>query len=122
MSLKKCARDFGIVLFLLGLLAFIPGLTIDSYFLGVFKVNLYTNLLHLITGLISFVLSHSNMRACKIAFQIFGLVYGTIAILGFGYGQSDILGTFAGNMAMTWVHLITGLLSLYLGFLYTQKQ
>ena len=118
MSHKKCARDFGVVLFLIGLLACIPGLTLDSYFLGVFKVNLATNALHLGTGLIGYLLSHSNLRACKIYFQIFGLIYGVVAILGFGYGDADILGYFANNMADTWVHLIICLLTLYLGFLY----
>jgi len=118
MSHKKCARDFGIVLFLIGLLACIPGLTLDAYFLGVFKVNLSTNGLHFITGLIGYLLSHSSLKACKIYFQVVGLLYGVIAILGFGYGDSDILDTFAKNMADTWVHLIICLLSLDLGFLY----
>ena len=65
MSHKKCARDFGVVLFLIGLLACIPGLTLDSYFLGVFKVNLYTNALHLGTGLIAYLLSHSSSKNAK---------------------------------------------------------
>ncbi len=122
MSHKKCARDFGIVLFLIGLLAFIPGLTIDSYFLGVFKVNAYTNTLHLATGLMAYLLSHSSLLACKIYFQIFGILYGIIAILGFGYGDEEILGYFANNMPDTWVHLIICLLTLYLGFLYKSSR
>lgn len=118
MSHKKCARDFGIVLFLVGLLACIPGLTIDEHFLGVFKVNLYTNGLHFATGLIGYLLSHSNLKACKVYFQVTGLLYGVLSVLGFGYGSSDILGYFANNMADTWIHLIICLLTLYLGFLY----
>ena len=122
MSHKKCARDFGVVLFLMGLLASIPGLTLDSYFLGVFKVNIYTNSLHLITGLIAFMLSQSNAKACKIYFQFFGLLYGVVAILGFGYEEADILGYFANNTADNWVHLMICLLSLYLGFLYKSSR
>jgi hypothetical protein len=118
MSLKKCARDFGVVLFLIGLLSCIPGLTLDSYFLGVFKVNDVTNVLHLATGLIAFVISHGSLRACQFYFQIVGILYGIIAILGFGYGDVDILGYIASNMAGTWLHLIICILSLYLGFLY----
>jgi len=112
MSHKKCARDFGIVLFLIGLLACIPGLTIDSYFLGVFKVNLSTNVLHLATGLIALLLSHSSLRACKIYFQVTGVVYGIIAILDFVYG----------NMAVAWIHLFICLLTLYWGFLYKSSR
>jgi hypothetical protein len=124
MSHKKCARDFGVVLFLIGLLACIPGLTLDSYFLGVFKVNIFTNILHLATGLIAYILSHSNLRACKLYFQLSGLLYGFVAILGFGYGNNDILGYIANNMPDTWLHLIICLLTFYLGFLYknTRKQ
>ena len=122
MSHKKCARDFGVALFLLGLLACIPGLTIDAYFLGVFKVNLYTNALHLGTGLIAYLLSHSNVNACKIYFQICGIIYGIVTILGFVYGSEDILGYFANNMADTWVHLIICLVTLYLGFLYKSSR
>jgi hypothetical protein len=118
MSHKKCARDFGIVLFLIGLLSFIPGLTTDSYFLGLFKVNSVTNTLHLVTGLIAYVLSHGSFRACQLYFQIFGILYGIIAILGFGYGDTDVLGYIANNMADTWLHLAICLLALYLGFLY----
>lgn len=122
MSLKKCARDFGVVLFLMGLLASIPGLTIDAHFLGIFKVNIYTNLLHLATGVIAFVLSHSSIKACKISFQIFGLIYGTLALLGFGYHEADIFGYFANNLADSWVHLAICILSLYLGFLYKSSR
>jgi hypothetical protein len=118
MSHKKCARDFGVVLFVMGLLGFIPLLTIDAYFLGVFKVNLYTNTLHLATGLIAYLLSHSSLRACKISFQIFGLIYGFVAVMGFGYGDEEILGYIANNMPDSWLHLIICLLTLYLGFLY----
>src|SRR5579863_10544356 len=122
MSHKKCARDFGVSLFLIGLLACIPGLTIDEYFLGVFKVNLYTNALHLATGLIAFLLSHSSLWACKIYFQVCGTIYVTVTILGFIYGSEDILGYFANNMADTWVHLIICLVTLYLGFLYKSSR
>lgn len=122
MSHKKCARAFGVVLFLIGLLGFIPLLTIDSYFLGVFKVNVYTNTLHLVTGLIAYLLSRTNLRACKLCFQIFGLIYGLVAVLGFGYGNADILGYIANNMPDTWLHLIICILTFYLGFLYKNSK
>jgi len=122
MSHKKCARDFGVVLFLIGLLGFIPLLTIDSYFLGVFKVNVYTNTLHLVTGLLGYLLSRTNLRACKLYFQIFGFIYGFIAVLGFGYGDADILGYIANNMPDTWLHLIICFLTFYLGFLYKNSR
>lgn len=118
MSHKKCARIFGVVLFLIGFLGFIPGLTTDDLFLGIFKVNNVTNALHLVTGLIAYLISNSSLRASQLFFQIFGIIYGIVAILGFGYDDADILGYIANNMADSWLHLFISLLSLYLGFLY----
>ena len=118
MSHKKCARIFGVVLFLIGFLGFIPGFTTDDLFLGIFKVNNVTNTLHLVTGLIAYLISHGSLRASQLFFQIFGIIYGIVAILGFGYDDADILGYIANNMADSWLHLFISLLSLYLGFLY----
>lgn len=118
MSHKKCARIFGVVLFLIGFLGFIPGMTAEELFLGIFKVNNVTNGLHLATGLIAYLISHSSVRASQFFFQIFGIIYGIVAILGFGYDDADIFGYMANNRADSWLHLIIGILSLYLGFLY----
>jgi hypothetical protein len=118
MSEKKCARIFGVVLFLIGFLGFLPGFTTDDLFLGIFKVNSVTNTLHLLTGIIAYVFSHGSQRASQLFFQICGIFYGIVAVLGFGYEEFDILGYIANNMADSWLHLFLSLLSLYLGFLY----
>jgi hypothetical protein len=125
MSHRKCARDFGVVLFLIGFLSCIPGLVSDSMFLGLFHVNGATNALHIVTGLIGFGVSRLDSlasKASKFFFQIFGLIYGVFAVLGFGYGDANVLDYFANNMGNTWLHLGAALLSLYLGFLYKPEK
>jgi hypothetical protein len=118
MSEKKCAKIFGTVLFLIGLLSCIPGLTADALFLGLFHVNFATNALHLITGVVIYGASRISSRSSQLFFQICGIAYGIIAVLGFGYEDRDVLGYFANNMSDTWLHLAIAFLALYLGFLY----
>ena len=118
MSYKKCAKIFGIVLVLIGLLGCIPGLTTDGYFLGIFRVNNETNGLHIVTGVIAYIFSFGTLHASQLFFQVFGLVYGFFGIAGFGYGENPILGRFANNLPDSFLHLALCLISLYLGFLY----
>ncbi len=118
MSHRKCARIFGVILFLIGLLGCIPGLTTDGHFLGIFHVNNGTNGLHIVTGLIAYIFSFGSLHASQLFFQVFGIVYGFIGILGFGYGDTEMFGLFANNFADSFFHLFVSLMSLYLGFLY----
>jgi hypothetical protein len=118
MSYKKCARIFGVVLLLIGILGCLPGLTTNGHFLGIFHVNNGTNALHIVTGLIAYVFSHGTLHASQLFFQVFGIFYGVIGILGFGYRDNDIFGLFANNLSESFFHLIVCIMSLYLGFLY----
>jgi len=119
--LKKFAKFVGIVLIVIGVLGFIPGITYRHNLLGLFHVNTLHNLVHLASGVIAYLASRSSMRASQLFFQIFGIIYAMIGLMGFGYGNRDILGVLANNMADTWLHLIMGVVFLYSGFLYKSK-
>lgn len=117
MSLKKCAKIFGTVLFLLGLLGCIPGMTSASLLLGIFLVNHTVNGLHLATGVIAYGSSRLSFRASKLFFQICGIVYLALALLGLS-SSGAIFGLLANNSTDSWLHFGVSLISLYLGFLY----
>lgn len=117
---KKIAKIAGIVLIVIGVLGFIPGFTYKNHLLGIFHVNATHNFIHLASGVIAY-LSRANTRACQFFFQIFGILYAATGLMGFGYGSRDILGVVANNMADSWLHLILGMLFLYIGFLYRPK-
>ena len=119
--LKKFAKIVGIVFIVVGILGFIPGITYRQNLLGIFHVNTLHNLVHLATGLIAYLVSRSSMRAAQLYFQIFGIIYAIIGFMGFGYGNRDIMGILANNMADTWLHLIIGVVFIYCGFLYKSK-
>ena len=114
---KKFASAFGIVMLLVGVLGFIPGITnSDHMLLGIFHVNAVHNVIHLLTGAISLYVGMTSVSASKMYFQVFGVVYALVAILGFVYGDKDILGLVSSNMADTWLHVVIAVVALYFGF------
>jgi len=114
---KKFAMIFGVILVVVGVLGFIPGVTnSDNMLLGIFHVNALHNVIHLVSGVVALAAGMSSFSASKMYFQIFGVIYALVAILGFVYGDKDILTLVASNMADTWLHVVIALVALYFGF------
>lgn len=114
--LRTLAVLFGLVFLALGILGFVPSALKDGDLFGIFRLNLTHNIIHIITGLIALWVGITSEYASKVFFQVFGVVYGVVAILGFVYGDKEILGLVANNTADTWLHLVIAVISLYLGF------
>ncbi len=114
--LKTTAILFGIIFLAIGTLGFIPVFSPDSHLLGVFRINSTHNLVHIVTGVAAAWCGIQGMRASRIFFRVIGVAYALVAILGFVYGDRDIFGYLASNPADTWLHGVTALISLYLGF------
>lgn len=115
--LKKLAIVFGVVFLVVGVLGFVPALTPNGHLLGLFHVNPLHNVVHLGSGAVALWVGLTSERGAKLYFQIFGLVYAVVAILGFIYGDRPILGLVANNAAGTWLHVVIAVAALYLGFL-----
>jgi hypothetical protein len=114
--LRSAAKVFGFVLLAIGIMGFIPGLTPDDHLLSVFHVDPLHNLIHLGSGAVSLWAGYTSRRASRMYFQVFGLVYALVALLGFMAGDGDVLGVLANNMADTWLHVVIASSALYLGF------
>ncbi len=114
--LKTIAFVYGIVFVLIGVLGFIPAVSPSGMLFGMFHVNAMHNIVHLITGVIAFWTAMTSMQACKLFFQIFGVIYLIVAILGFIAGDDNVLGVLANNMPDSWFHLLVAIVSLYAGF------
>jgi len=106
---------FGIILIVVGVLGFVPGLTTDRHLLGIFHVNPLHNLLHIASGVVA-VWASRSARYAKTYFQVFGIIYALLAVLGAIYGYGYIFGIIANNTADIWLHLVISATSLYLGF------
>lgn len=118
--LKTCAIIFGIVMVIVGILGFIPQATPDGMLLGLFHVNAEHNWIHIITGIVSLLCGLNSEHASRLFFQIFGIIYALVAILGLYYGDRPILGIIANNMADVILHIVIAVFALALGFGYRQ--
>jgi hypothetical protein len=113
---RSAAKIFGYVFVAIGLLGFVPGLAPDNHLLGIFHINTLHNLIHLASGAVALWAGYSSFRASRLYFQVFGVVYGLVALLGLMSGDNDILGLVANNMADVVLHIVIAASALYWGF------
>lgn len=114
--LKNAAMAFGIVFVLIGILGFVPGITSNGMLLGIFHVDTLHNIIHLASGIAALALMSSTTNA-KLYFQIFGVVYALVTIIGFvQYNETLLLGFLATNPADDFLHLVIAIAALYLGY------
>jgi Domain of unknown function (DUF4383) len=114
--LKIAATIFGAAFLIAGLLGFIPAAAPNGMLFGILHINAAHNIVHLLTGAVALFAAYSGVRASQLFFQVFGIIYGLVAILGFMAGDRHILGIIANNLADAWFHVIVAAVSLYLGF------
>jgi len=113
---KTAALIFGVAFVIAGLLGFVPAASPDGMLLGVLHVNPAHNIVHLLTGALALWMGATSMPASRVFFRVFGVVYGLVALLGFAYGDSPLLGLIANNLPDAWFHLFVAAAALYLGF------
>lgn len=113
---RNAAKVFGVVLLLIGIMGFIPALTPDDHLLGIFHVNAIHNVIHLASGAVALWAGMRSYRASRMYFQVFGLVYAVVTLLGVAYGDDEILGFLANNTADVVLHVIISVTALTLGF------
>ncbi len=118
---KKLAMLWGFLFLLGGILGFVPGITKDEMFLGVFMVNTPHSIMHIVSGAIFLITFLSGERAARLWFQIFGAVYAAVAVMGFQVGDGLIFGLISNNGCDSWGHAVLALVLLLIGFA-TPKQ
>lgn len=109
------AAVFAVVFLLVGILGFVPAVVMEGKLLGIFEVDTVHNIIHLVSGLLAgwAAMSGSAMYA-KLYFQVFGVVYGLVTVLGFA--MSGDLWIIHVNPADNYLHLAIALVSLIIGF------
>ena len=116
---KTLAWVFGIVLTLVGVLGFVPGLTTNDMLLGIFMVGGLHNIIHLVTGIAALAAAMGYFSP-KMYFQVFGVVYGIVTVVGFVQGDT-VLGLIMVNMADNLLHLVIAAVALYAGFMMKEE-
>jgi hypothetical protein len=121
----------GIVFLVVGVLGFVPEVTVDhvlafipektgghEYLLGIFAVGTVHNLINLVIGALG-IAAYYGDRA-RLYCQGLGIVCLLIGILGFIpvllHGNGMLLGLFDVNLADNLVYLVIGAIAAYLGF------
>ena len=84
--------------------------------LGIFHVNTAHNLVHIVSGAIFLFAAMSGAGAARLWFQIFGVIYAIVAVLGFMNPAGPLLGMISNNPADTWLHVVLAVVMLAIGF------
>ena len=113
---KTLGMLFGIVFLAIGILGFVPGVTTNDMLLGIFMVNAAHSVVHIVSGVIFLIASMSGVGAARLWFQIFGLIYAVVAIMGFVVGNGMIFNLISNNTADTWLHVVLAAVMLLIGF------
>ena len=113
------AAIFGIVFILVGLAGFLPKFTTAGNLLGIFEIDDVHNIIHLLTGIIAFFAA-SKLIYARLYFQIFGIIYLIVGILGFALNGNLIL--MHVNIADNFLHLLVAIIALYIGFFYKRPK
>ena len=114
---KTLGMLFGIVFLAVGILGFVPGVTNNEMLLGIFMVNTAHSVVHIVSGAIFLIASMSGAGTARIWFQIFGVIYAVVAILGFMNPSGPLLGMISNNPNDTYLHVVLAVLMLAIGFL-----
>lgn len=118
--LRALAIVFGIVFICIGVAGFVPSFYVNDLLFGYFLVNFFHNSFHIITGVLA-IMAGTSFYYSKLFFQILGIVYGILAILGFVLKGDLSFMMLHMNLADNILHLVIALVALYLGFFAYKK-
>ncbi len=119
--LKTAAIIFGIFFLVAGFGGFVPALAPPmgdgAMLFGIFMVGPVHNIVHIASGAVALLCAFAGAGAARKYFQIFGVVYLLVALIGFFYGNSPIMGLMEHNVNDIWLHIVIAAAALYLGFM-----
>lgn len=115
---RTFAIVIGLLFLVMGILGFVPGVTMDSeYLFGIFAVDAVHNLVYMLVGALGVAAYYWDRS--KLYCQVLGVFMLLIGIMGFipalVFGEK-LLGIIAVNLANNILHLVVGAVAAYLGF------
>lgn len=119
--MKTAALIWGLFFLLLGLLGMMPAFAADGMIFGFLAANPLYSALYWITGVIGVIVGLATRQASRIYFEVAGVVFALVAILGFFQGMRQLSESMAFNSASAWFHAIAALVALFLGYLWKRE-
>ena len=111
MNSKTIVLAFGVTLLLIGIVGFFM-----KPVFGIFAVDTFHNLVHLLSGILAMALAMKSMKGAEIFARVFGVMYGLVGILGFVFSDGKIFGVLTINTADNILHILLALAFLFAGF------
>lgn len=113
---KTAATIFGIFFLVAGLGGFVQTLAPNGMLFGIFMVGTVHNIIHIASGIAALMCVFAGGAAPQKYLQIFGIVYLLVALVGFAYGNTPLLGMVEHNKADIALHIAIAAIALFLGF------
>lgn len=131
-TIQKFAWIYAAMFVFTASLSYIPGLTTkEGLLFGLFKLDLYDDLLHLASGIWAGLAAWYSTRAAIFYFKTFGVLYGLDGMLGLiterGYLdlgiflQEKVGLDFGVRLAANVPHILIGGFALIIGFIMSRK-
>ena len=131
-DVQNAGMGVGILLIVVGILGFIPGVTTqyselmflgpDSHamFLGLFQVSMLLNIVQLAIGAAGWTMSRTEHGARNFLLGA-GALYIVLAIFGLSVGAGSAANFLSLNMADNWTHLVLGVVMIAGGWLLSRN-
>jgi hypothetical protein len=131
-DVQNVGMGVGIVLMLVGVLGFIPGVTTQyselmflgpashAMFLGLFQVSMLLNIVQLAIGATGLAMSRTEHGARNFLLGA-GALYVVLAIFGLIVGVGSAANFLSLNMMDNWTHLALGIVMVICGWLFTRN-
>jgi len=98
-----------------GVLAFVPGVTKDGMYFGMFMVNTAHNIMHIVSGAVFLLASLLGAKPVRAWFLLFGAIYAALAGIGLVVGDGLIFGLIMNSPFDSWGHAGLALIMLVTG-------
>lgn len=131
-DVQNAGMGVGILLILVGVLGFIPGVTTqyseltflgpDSHamFLGLFQVSMLLNIVQLAIGATGWAMSRTEHGARNFLLGA-GALYIVLAIFGLSVGVDSAANFLSLNLMDNWTHLVLGVVMIAAGWLFSRN-
>jgi hypothetical protein len=130
-DVQNAGMGVGIVLMVVGVLGFIPGITArygelmflgpDSHamILGAFQVSMLLNIVQLAIGATGWAMSRNEMGARRFLMGA-GALYIILSIYGLSVGVDSAANFLSLNMLDNWTHMVLGVLMIAAGWMFSR--
>jgi hypothetical protein len=129
---QKLAWAYAALFLFVVSLGYLPGLTNDAgQLLGLFRIELIDDALHLFSGIWAALAAWISARAAILYFKLFGSIYSLDGVVGLLFGQGFLDGgiflhgptsiDFATRFAANLPHLLIGGIAVVIGFVISRR-